>query len=144
MLKGTITQDRLERHKYAQEDFTPTSVINIMLSQLNDESLYSDFNKTFCDTSIGVGNIYIDVLKRRLQYCNSEEQIYSAISSMYGTELISDNVIECKENIIKEIMSFCMLKNIQTSKDKLYNILNKNIVCTDFFSWDFEKWEKIK
>lgn len=141
MLEHTKTEKRKERHKITQEDFTPKCVIDIMLDNMDNNSLFKDFSKTFCDPCIGIGYIYIEVLKRRLKYCKTENDILNAISTMYGTELMEDNVNECKENIMYEIISFCKTKNIILCKENLEKIIDKNIVCTDFFNWDYDNWQ---
>lgn len=141
MLEHTKTEKRKERHKITQEDFTPKCVIDIMLDNMDNNSLFKDFSKTFCDPCIGIGYIYIEVLKRRLKYCKTNDDIINAISTMYGTELMEDNVNECKYNISSTIYEFCDILNINIDKNKINDILNENIVCTDFFNWDYDNWQ---
>lgn len=33
---------------------------------------------------------------------------------------------------------------IHCDMDKINSILNSNIICTDFFKWDYEKWKPIE
>lgn len=140
MLKQDISEKRKNRHKQTQEDFTPISIVNTLLD-LASEDLFSNFSKTFCDPSAGTGNIIVEVLKRRFKYCKTEEDIYKALSTIYGVELMEDNVEECKINITEECIKFSSLNNMSLDKDKIQNILNYNIVCSDFFKWDFENWK---
>lgn len=135
MLEQDITTIRKERHSKTQEDFTPECVLNEMFKDI-DTSLFTDFTKTFCDPCIGTGNIYLYVLNNRLKYCNTTEDIYNALSTMYGVELMEDNVIECKYRIIELLSKYNI--DIQT----VNKIIDNNIVCSDFFEWDFEKWCK--
>lgn len=120
------TDIRKERHSITQEDFTPDEVLDVMFKDI-DKSLFYDFQKTFCDPCIGIGNIYIYILKRRLKYCSTADDIYNAISSMYGMELMEDNVEECRSRIFEVIKKF--KSNIDENKIKL--ILRDNIVCCD-------------
>ncbi len=142
MLKENISDIRKERHKITQEDFTPPEIVDILLQDQND--LFTNFNKTFLDPCIGIGYIYIGVLNKRLNYCKTTSDILNAISTMYGTELMADNVEECKKNIIYEIMKFTSSHNLDINESEVIKILNHNIICTDTFKWDYENWCPIK
>ena len=50
---------------------------------------------------------------------------------------ISTNVDEAKERILDLLNKL----NIEYDKDVAYEIMNRNIVCSDFFEWDFENWK---
>jgi hypothetical protein len=65
--------------------------------------------------------------------------LYDTLNTLYGTELMRDNVDETKYRV------FEMLKqlNIEFDRVKVRNILDKNLVCTDFFKWDFEHWRPL-
>ena len=140
MLKEDITQIRKDRHKKTQEDFTPQEVLEVMFNGV-DESLYINFKKTFCDPCIGTGNIYLWILEKRLENCKNANDVYKAISSMYGTELMADNVRECKRNILMTLLRFSADKDWDLKDKKIVNIIDKNIVCTDTFKWDYENWK---
>ena len=140
MLKDDITQIRKDRHKKTQEDFTPPEVLKVMFDGV-DESLYTNFKKTFCDPCIGTGNIYLWVLEKRLDNCKNANDVYKAISSMYGTEIMSDNVRECKRNILMTLLRFSADNDWDLKDKKIINIIDKNIVCTDTFKWDYENWK---
>lgn len=139
MLKNNITKERKERHHITQEDFTPDSIIDIMVQDLPDD-LYIDFSKLMLDPCAGNGNILIYVFNKRLEYCKSELDVYNALSTIYGTELMEDNVQECYERFI-QILIDCPF---YIDEEKAENILKHNIVCTDTFKWDYENWEPIK
>lgn len=63
-----------------------------------------------------------------------------AVFTMYGTELMEDNVDECKKNILFEILKFTSSHNFDINDTEIMKILNHNIVCTDTFKWDYENW----
>lgn len=55
-----------------------------------------------------------------------------ALSTIYGVDLMEDNVLECKHrlfNIVKNVMKY----------DEIWNILNDNIVCADSLEYFSEK-----
>lgn len=166
--KDWKTDIRKDRHHITQEDFTPPEIVDLLLD--GQDELFSDFTKTFLDPCIGIGFIYIGVLKERLKRCKTSDDVLDAIRTMYGTELMQDNVDECKLNIISCIRSFIenaelVPENNKTfifwekslvpedtrafqPKSRFYNdvqkILDHNIVCTDTFKWDYENWCPIK
>ena len=142
MLEQDITQKRKDRHHITQEDFTPPEVIEMLFKDI-PRDLYTDFSKTFCDPCAGIGNILVYVLNKRLEYCKSEDDILNALSTLYGVELMEDNTIELKQNILN-----CIIKHFdELSDDLLFNIdkiLNDNFICSDATEWNFEKWRSRK
>ena len=81
--------------------------------------------------------------EKRLENCNNANDVYKAISTMYGTELMADNVRECKQNILMTLLRFSADKDWDLKDKKIVNIIDKNIVCTDTFKWDYENWKPI-
>lgn len=116
------------------------SIIETMVKDIPDD-LYIDFSKTMLDPCSGSGNIILYVFKKRLQYCKTEEDVYNALSTIYGTELMEDNIKECHEKFIDVIKD---IPNITCDLKKIIDILNNNIVCTDSFEWDYENWKSNK
>ena len=53
---------------------------------------------------------------------------------------MSDNVEELTSRFIITIKE----TGIECDTDKINSILNKNIICTDFFKWDYENWKPIE
>jgi hypothetical protein len=123
-----LQDKRKLRRRETAEDFTPSSLVNEMLDKLPDE-VFVDPDKTFCDNSAGNGNFLIEVLRRKLS--NSHPPL-QALSTIYGVELMPDNVEEMKERLLKLIPK----KFHKEAK----NILDKNIVCHNALTWDFENW----
>jgi len=117
------------RKKETSEDFTPISTITEMLNKLPKE-VFIDSSKTFCDNSAGNGNFLIQVLQRKLD--NGHDPL-QALSTIYGVELMEDNVIEMKERLLELIPS-----NLHK---KAKEIINHNIICHDALTWDFENWK---
>jgi hypothetical protein len=79
-----------------------------MLDLVKDESERID--SRFLEPACGSGNFLIPVLKRKLatvqaRYRKSDFEMrhYAllALMSIYGIELLRDNVIECRENLLK-------------------------------------------
>ena len=60
----------------------------------------------------------------------------TTLETLYGVELMQDNVDETKERIIDLLDKL----KIKYDKDLAYEIMNRNLVCSDFFEWNFEEW----
>ena len=124
-----------ERVKITGEVFTPTPIVNDVLDALPNELFKG--TETFCDPMCGDGQFLVEVLKRKLSNGVTPS---AAIKSIYGVDLMPDNIELCKtrlRNILMEHLNceyFALPGNIKRT-------INKNIVCADTFAWDFEKWQ---
>ena len=116
------------RRKITAEDFTPPLLVNEMLDKLPSE-VFIDPSKTFIDPAAGNGNFLVEVLSRKLS--NSHPPLI-ALSTIFAVELMEDNTIEMKERLLALIP----LELHEEAKI----ILDKNIICSDAFRWDFENW----
>lgn len=123
-----------ERIKKNGEVFTPDSIIQTMMDMVEDQTIWSNPEKTFLDPTCGDGNIIVAMLTRRL---NSGVSPRDAVSTMYGVELMQDNVDKCKERIR------VLLGSEESPCHDYDDILDENIVCHDFFDWDFDNWRPL-
>jgi len=123
-----IEQKRKARRKQTAEDFTPLPLVNEMLDKLPQE-VWSDPSKTFCDNSSGNGNFLVEVLRRKL---SNNHPPLQALSTIYGVELMADNVEEMKERLLELIP--------KDYHKEAKNILDKNIICHNALTWDFINW----
>lgn len=121
-------EKRKERRKQTGEVFTPPELTNEILDKLPDEVW--EEGKTFCDPSCGNGNMLLEVVKRKQSYNHDPIEI---VKSIYGVDLMTDNVAECKERLLE-----CFDSSLHS---KLREILEKQIVCHDALTWDFENWK---
>lgn len=142
MLKQDITDKRKERHQKTQEDFTPVEICKILFE--GQYELFKDFSKTFCDPCCGTGNIIRYLVRERLKYCITKEDVYKALSSIYGTELMEDNTEECRSKILFDCLEWSSKNNIDLEDKKIIDILKFNIVCTDTFKWDYDNWKLLE
>ena len=123
-----LHRKRQERKKETAEDFTPGPLVNEMLDKLPEE-VWHDTTKTFLDNSAGNGNFLLVVLERKLQYGHEPLQ---ALSTIYGVELMPDNVEEMKERLLEMVP-----KAIHPAAKE---IIDHNIVCHDALTWDYDNW----
>ena len=141
MLKDDINEKRKERHKKTQEDFTPVEICHLLFEGQNE--LFSNFEKTFCDPSCGTWNIIRYLLRERLNNCKKPIDVYKALETIYGTELMEDNTEECRQKMLYDCMKWSSEHNVDLIDKKLISIIEHNIVCTDTFKWDYENWKSL-
>lgn len=114
-----IERDKL-RVKSTGEVFTPTHLVQEILNQLPKE-LFSDPTKTFCDPSCGDGQFLSEVLIRKLE---NNIDFETALSTIYGVELMMDNVELCRERLL-------------CGREELRHIVEKNIVQADSLKYNY-------
>ena len=125
-----IERDKL-RVKETAEVFTPTPLVQKILDKLEEDSeLFSNPNKTFLDNSCGDGQFLSEVVIRKMERngCTLEK----ALSTVYGVELMEDNVKLCKERLSGPNPTMKILK-----------ILDKNIICHDALTYDYSFGEPV-
>ena len=128
-----VERDQL-RIKQTAEVFTPTLLVQEMLNKLEerDPTLFSDPNKTFLDNSCGDCQFLSEVVIRKMEKsgCSLEQALFT----VYGVELMSDNVEECKRRLAGP-----------NPTPEILEILDRNIICHDALTYDYEfKQEKKK
>lgn len=131
----TLSEKRLQRKKQTAEDFTPEPLVNEMLDKL-PQDVWSNPNKTFLDNSAGNGNFLVVILRRKLAAGHPPLQ---ALSTIYGVELMPDNVEEMKDRLLVELPTLT-----PQEVKKARKIIDHNIVCHDALTWDYENWKSTK
>ena len=134
-----ITDTRLARRKGpggTQEFFTPSSLVSKMCDKIPSTD-WSNPTKTFLEPCFGNGNFLVEIIRRRIVDYSIDWKI--VLNNLYGVELMSDNVQEAKDRIIDLLKSL----NIDFNEQEARDIMNHNLVCSDFFKWDFENWRPI-
>ena len=125
-----ITRSK-ERITKNGEVFTPKALVEKMMDKIPAEK-WKDSEATFLEPTFGSGNMLICMLERRIA---SGIEPIQAVKTLYGVELMQDNVDLCKDRI-REVLR---ANKIKIDK-KVNDIIDHNFVCSDFFKWDFENW----
>jgi hypothetical protein len=106
-----------KRVKEQGEVFTPPILVNQLLDAVEDR--LKDCSKTILDPTCGNDNILVEVLRRRIDLgCDK----IAALSTIYGIDIMQDNIDECK-NRLKKI--------IDLEDDRIESILNNNVICAN-------------
>ncbi len=126
-----IDRDRL-RQKATAEVFTPTKDIQKILDDEEKKSpdMFTDWTKTYMDNSCGDGQILSEVVIRKMEQSNCT--LEQTLSTIYGVELMEDNVKLCKERLAGP-----------NPTQEILDILDKNIVCADALTYDYSFGEPV-
>ena len=120
------------------EVFTPAWMVEAMLDLVKEETERID--SRFLEPACGDGNFLVQVLRRKLtavelKYSryNFERYNYALLALMciYGIELLPDNIVECRTNLLR---IFAEYLNLQESDDRYraaFYVLLQNLVHGD-------------
>lgn len=106
MEKGLIKS--VVRVKDFGEVFTPKKTVNLMLNQPEIKEKIQDLTATFLEPSAGEGAFLVELLKRKMHVAEKqshtekeyEENCLIALSTLYGIEIMEDNVEMLVMNMI--------------------------------------------
>lgn len=120
------------------EVFTPRWMVDDMLDLVKDESERID--SRFLEPACGSGNFLVPVLERKLTTVRSrygksdfENRHFAllALMSIYGIELLEDNTLECRENLLDTFATYLKVEKSEPTYLAAQNILEVNIVQGD-------------
>ena len=130
MTLKNIEAKRKARKKASAEDFTPLALVNEILDRLSIDSNNEvwEEDKTFVDPACGNGNFLIEVLKRKLKL---KHDPLTALSTIYGVDIMQDNINECRLRLIKVMAEFVKENNLPKPDPlTVIKIVIMNIKCT--------------
>ena len=120
------------------EVFTPEWMGEAMLDLVKDESERID--SRFLEPACGSGNFLVRVLRRKLaavelKYGKSdfERRHYALLAMMciYGIELLSDNIADCRANMLEILADYLALDASQDLYQAAFHVLSQNLVHGD-------------
>ena len=122
------------------EVFTNEREVKAMCDLVNDETQRID--SRFLEPACGDGNFLAEILERKLavvkkKYRRSvmdfEKNSLLAVSSLYGVDIMMDNVVACRKRLFKiwdkQYKAVCKKECSEDMRDSIRFILSKNIVC---------------
>lgn len=148
MAKQVKSRERVSEHG---EVFTAPREVNAMLDLVKPETERVD--SRFLEPACGDGNFLVEILRRKLRAAKRqavpprrkkplpseyEKQSVIAISSIYGVDLLMDNVLACRERLFKmwdeEYQAICKKEISEDCREAVQFILSRNIVCGNALS----------
>ena len=136
MEKQVISKQRVTDHG---EVFTNKREVNAMLDLVKQETERID--SRFLEPACGTGNFLAEILERKLQVVESryekiqleyERNAVLAVSSIYGIDILEDNVAECRNRLLEIFLNRYQAKfksavNPECTRSIQY-ILQRNII----------------
>jgi type I restriction-modification system DNA methylase subunit len=122
--KGEQQIKSKERVSDHGEVFTAEREVNAMLDLVKDETERID--SRFLEPACGTGNFLTKILERKMAVVRSryskdltgyELNALIAVSSIYGIDILMDNVHECRERLFDQFKA--EYENCFTDKDRL-------------------------
>lgn len=95
------------------EVFTPPDLVNSMIDLVGDEA--SRIESRILEPACGSGNFLVPILERKLETVRgrygsigfeAQHHVLVALMSVYGIELLLDNVSECRANLVAVVERF--------------------------------------
>lgn len=139
-----------ERVQDVGEVFTNEREVNAMLDMVKSETERID--SRFLEPACGNGNFLAEVLRRKLavvasRYRKSPTEYmryaFVAVSSVYGVDIMADNVAECRERlygIVEDEAKRAIRGAVNAAfLDSIRFLLSKNILCGDALTLKDEK-----
>lgn len=122
------------------EVFTAEREVKAMCDLVTQECERID--SRFLEPACGDGNFLAEILTRKLatvkklyksNFYDYERYSVLAITSIYGVDIMQDNVLECRERLFKlwndEYKSVCKKSISDETREAVKYILSKNILC---------------
>ena len=143
MTEQVRSRERVASHG---EVFTSEREVNAMLDLVKQETERVD--SRFLEPACGDGNFLAEILRRKLEAAKKratpprrkkplplefERQSVIAVTSVYGIEILYDNVLACRERLYniwnEEYETICRKEVSDECRDAVRFILSRNIVC---------------
>lgn len=137
-MKLIKSKSRVQKHG---EVFTPDWMVKMMLSEPGIQAKIKDIRATFFEPSVGEGAFVTEILHQKLNHVdeisNKSDWVENAlwvVASIYGIELLTDNLIMAKQNLVNVLIEHYqnfyqkeLSKNTDLYKSARY-IVDNNIV----------------
>lgn len=127
----------LDRKQKNGEVFTPDWMVKKMCDEIPKE-MWEDITKTFLEPACGTGNFLVEIFARKLKYCQNKMTALSALSSIFGMDIMQDNVDDSRKRL-KE-----MFEKHYGYDEEADKILERNIVCHNFLADRPKGWEEFE
>lgn len=160
MTKLIKSKSRVQKHG---EVFTPDWMVKKMLSEPAIQEKIKDIRATFFEPSVGEGAFVTEILHQKLNHVdeisnkgNWIENALWTVASIYGIELLTDNLIIAKQNLVEVLIEHYQnfYQKELSRKSDLYKsaryIIDNNIVQGNALTYlnnsnnliVFSEWDK--
>ena len=146
-----VSKQRVADHG---EVYTAKREVNAMLDLVKEETERID--SRFLEPACGTGNFLVEILNRKMEAVRKQfsknryeydRASAQAVSSMYGVELLPDNVETCRQRLLTQYLdTYRQHQSADASPDLercIRFLLKKNILCGDALTMLQENGEPI-
>lgn len=121
--------DRMKKHG---EVFTAVKEVEAMLELVKD--MFKIPGALFLEPACGDGNFPVAILKHKLADIkfNDEENILSALQTIYGADLLEDNIQTARKRMAEIVFEHFCGKPSKLFSEEVKTILENNIIQSDF------------
>lgn len=102
-MEEILTKSKERVRKYA-EVYTPKWVVKMMCDNLPPEAW--DADHTILEPTCGNGNFLVEITRRKMQRSRNREEARKALETVYGIDLLPDNVQESRERMQAVVNEF--------------------------------------
>lgn len=146
--KQAKSKDRVSKYG---EVFTAEREVKAMLDLVKSETERVD--SRFLEPACGTGNFIVEILHRKLEVAKKlaipprktrplpsefEKQSVIAVSSIYGIDILMDNVATCRQRLYAvwnaQYENICKKEIDKDCQKAIYFILSRNIICGNSLS----------
>lgn len=123
--KENLIKSKERARKYG-EVYTPEWLVKDMCDLLPSDA-WDSIGRTFLEPACGNGNFLVEILSRKLELCKDVTDCMAALNSIYGIDILSDNVEEAKKRMLDIVQAeFGFFVYSEAKK-----ILDQRIICGD-------------
>lgn len=122
------------------EVYTAEREVKAMCDLIPKDEIWSDITKTFLEPACGNGNFLAEIFKRKLRYCKDERDGLKAMNSIFGIDVMQDNVLESRLRLFV-MYNEAFPKASEVAIKAAAKILAQNIMCGDSLEI-MKKWEE--
>jgi hypothetical protein len=132
-----------QRVKDVGEVFTRAEEVNAMLDLVGGD--ISNPKRRILEPAAGNGNFLVLILERRMQYISDqkykkkfdyERNVLTALSNIYGIDIMDDNVEECRNRLLAEIRNHYSLARNTEDPSSYFESTAKEILSTNIILGD--------
>ena len=121
-----------ERQKRYGEVYTPEWMVKKMCDMVQEGAdpgadVYA-IHTTFLEPACGNGNFLVEIYRRKLERCHSPADALQALGTIYGIDILSDNVEEARARL------YTMYVGAYGPSLEALSVLAKNIVAGNFLT----------
>ena len=121
-----------KRVKDFAEVYTPQFIVKDMCD-LIPSGIWENIESTFLEPACGTGNFLAEIYSRKLERCKNEKDGLKALNSIFGIDILADNVCESRQRLVDMFLAKFQSAN-EYAEFFAWAIVSNNIVCDDFLN----------